>query len=568
MADSTLGWQTAHRQAPLREAFHVEWVVDPFTLTKTIGMVRHASHAFVMQAPQAGGAVDVASASWSALGARYLVALAEALQREAGTGDWLPTGIWAALLAPLEQAQQTQQADRAQPRPGQLAWLPITWRRGADGRLVTGDPGASFWVDRMQSAGTVDRSLVLLAGCRAYGLLLGTDMGLRVTLHLRGNLVFVHGVTLAGLGGERALQCPPAHAASAGQLFQLVNALRAPIGLALGQGKPQVQGQDQHLGVWISGLERAREPDAPAHRLRVTGFMRRGPRTAGQQPVGFRSRVHDFSVDVDAPPGGALQVVTVRRNEFAGSAATPGQTLQAFLADGAAQSPAATPDGTQAVRPRARPAPADAGLLWRRPTRSEADLLPLRRRVPVALDADGSLRQVDSAGARDGQVRVLHEVRGPRRSKSVLAASTMAVGPAAVVQAAALVGVAAPARAGAAGPGSGGPGADRQTPTAQLAGPAPAPDLPQATRSGPMPRPRSRPMCGPPSCSTGSPPMASTRRPTSALPGCRWCSGPVRRCSGCPTATCRVPKCGRSWVTAICRGRRATRRPATGHSCW
>lgn len=440
MATSQPAWQTVDRQPPVAQAFHVEWVIDPFTRTKTIGMVRHAGHAFVMEAPAA--VEDDPSAGWQALGVAYLQALSAALHLSPGEGGWMPRTVWDALVPPSGLPAA------ARP-PGRLHWLPITWGGRAPGALQANGLFGSCWADRrVPSAGSDDRSLVLLAGCTDHGLLLGSDIGVRIAMHLRNGRVHVHGVTLAGLGGERALQSAPAQAGDVRALFALVNALRRPIGLALGQGRQAAQGD--YLGVWIRGLETLPEGHAPAHRLRISGFVRRAlppgssqsadaakaaapaPAAASPAPAApaRRARIHDFSVDVDVLSGGTLQVVAVRRNEFAGSAAAE-VPLVAFLADGASQ---ALPPDTSRRGPIL-----DLDIARRRPTQPESVMQALRARVTLPLDGGLGLRHPAGTGTADNPDKLLHEVRGPRTGGSSLTARTIPIDAVAVVQAQATV---------------------------------------------------------------------------------------------------------------------------------
>jgi hypothetical protein len=458
MAEPKPGWQTAGGQPPAVDAFHIERVVDPFTRTTAIGMVRHAGHAFVMEAPAPDTSGHWVSSDWHVLGARYLDALAQALTLTAGADGWVPPRIWAALMAPLSMPVQ---GGRTATGVGQLHWLPITWGPRAPGALRAGDLLGSCWVDRQEpSAGSTDRSLVLLAGCTDHGLLLGSDMGVRIPMHLRDGLVHVHGVTLAGLGGERALHSAPARADDVPALFKLVNDLRRPIGLALGQGRQAEQGQ--YLGVWIRGLETVPEAGAPAHRLRVSGFVRRAlPPGSGSQsadaskavapapaaaPPQRRARIHDFSVDVDATAAGTPQVVAVRRNEFAGSAAAE-VPVSAFLADGASQAlPAATTRRGPIL---------DLDIARRRVTQPERVLQALRGSLALPLDGGTGLRQPAATGTADNPDKLLHEVRGPRADGSSLSASTIPISAAAVVQAQATVAAVQTAAAGRHGAAAG-----------------------------------------------------------------------------------------------------------------
>ncbi len=408
MADSLPRWLTRNGAAPARAAFHVERVIDPFTKRETIGMVRHAGHAWQAAAP-----ADLAQ--WPALGARYLQDLAQALGWQPGQPDWLPQRVWDALVPPAQRvwdalvppAGESPGADSN----GGLRWLP----------LDDAHPWGSFRVARSVGAdlAVADHSVVLLAGCIRFGLQLGSDMGLRITAHVRDGLAHVHGLTLSGLSGEHALHSMPSEVRGDKALYALVQRIKPAIGQALGDGR----------WVWINSLERLRRADAPAHVLRVGGYLARAQAGSTMAPRGDaavqkqaagtglgRLRVHDFCVDVDVAVRRSPRVVAVHRNEFAGSAAQADADAdahtfghrRAFLADAASQGPADT-------------------LRQRRTTRQEAELSACRSDVGLWLDNQGTLSFGDGTAT-------LFESRGARRDSSGQVGNTMQVSDAAVVQ--------------------------------------------------------------------------------------------------------------------------------------
>lgn len=389
------GWQTLGGGPPVPGAFHIETVTDPFSHEPVIGMVRHTGTAFVAQVQQPAQADD---ATWQALAMHYLRALSSALQLSAGQRGWLSPAVWRRL--------EDSAAGRSVP-PG-LAWLPITW-----GRLdeVDDDPTGSFWLARpgagLSGDGSRDGTLVLLAGCMRHQLQFGSDMGLRLAIHLQGERALVLGVTLSGLSHDQSLHSAPLDDSSDAPLRDLLRRLKPAIGQALGGAH----------SVWLRGLERVRTPGAPDHRLRASGYLLRptqaprgGPRPAGVAPG--RARVRDFCVDLDAPPHAVPVVVAVRRDDDAGSAAgvvakSSQRLVRAFLRDGASQGPADT-------------------LHERRPTADEAVLQRLQQPVQLLLQAR------TLAYARLGQV--VTETRGARRVPEDISASTVDVTDQAVVQ--------------------------------------------------------------------------------------------------------------------------------------
>ena len=411
------GWQTADRQPPPRAAFHVERVIDPFTRAETIGMVRHAGHAFMAESPAAAADGSEPDAGWHRLGIHYLQALASALHLVPGRPGWMPTAVWNSLVP----------AAGAQPDPRTaLHWLPVLWGRGLrwDGAPPDTDPLGSFWVCRPGAGaagdGSRDGTLVLMAGCAVQGVQLGSDIGLRIAVQVQGPWARVHGITLSGLGGERALRCRPAGATDTAALFGLVRALKPAIGNALGRGRK----------VWISGLERLRHAEAAEHRLSVRGYLLRQTTSAHTAGPPGRARVYDFCVEVDAPPGATPRVVAVQRNEFAGSAAaarsSPAHSgtaryrpARAFLADAAAQGPASR-------------------LVDRRPSRDEQRLLGVQADLLLLLPDDGALAFDGwlpgvGAGPHDQRRARLFETRGARATPDGLARGTLKVTAEAVV---------------------------------------------------------------------------------------------------------------------------------------
>jgi hypothetical protein len=404
--DARAGCWTADTSPPPIEAFHIERIVDPFTLKETIGMVRHPGHSFGALPPRR----RADDAQWQAIGVAYLSALSAALRVAPGDPQWLHQGVWEALQKPK--------------RAGvcRFGWLGVTWQGPVRGhRLPSGkSPLGSFRVDRDEIDGSraFPRLLVLLAGnvVPEHRLQVGSDVGLRMVLHEHRDHVRIHGVTLAGLSGDRALRAIPTLRPRDKDMYDLVRSAKPEIGDAL-----KCKGN-----VWIANLETTREPGAPSNRLSASGCaLRSGQRTSAAGPAQkadagassadrpVRARAYDFRVDLDVDPrSGAVQVVQIHRDEYVGSGArTHWTAVRAFAADPASQGSAST-------------------LRQRRPALPDEELDGFRTEVDLGLLADSALRFSDPSeifetrSARAGDVNLLGGRTVPLNSKGVVALRT------------------------------------------------------------------------------------------------------------------------------------------------
>ncbi|WP_284620214.1 hypothetical protein [Aquabacterium humicola] len=360
MATASKPWGNVAAPPP-RHAFHVEWVIDPFTGEPAIGMVRHPPVRYRPTPAQRAALRPRSNALWQDIGRRYLRELAAALDLKAGDAGWLHPDVWKAL-----------QARTPHRRPPGFGWLDILWTRPVSTRRTTlpanASPLASFWVD-MPAQHPRSGVLVLLAGsaCQPHRLQLGSDIGLRIAIDVRADELLIRGVTLSGLSGPRAVQAIPAWAQSEDALFAQVEAMRQPIERALDCGQAR-----------INNLELTREGPASG-RLRATGHALRWRQTGAPPGAGpNRAAVHDFCVDLEAHPAApGWRVVQVGRNDFIGSAARATWFEQpVFVADPASLGPARS-------------------LRDRRPTRSEAALDQHRRRVRFDLQQGAALQFID-----------------------------------------------------------------------------------------------------------------------------------------------------------------------------
>lgn len=371
---------------PPAEALHVERVVDPYTREVCVGMVRHAPWAYDEAVPEAvpESTSGVPEAAWHAFAARYLQALQRLLPGLVGDAGVHPA-VWQVLTQP--QAVGAGTTD--------FGWLPLTWhpaRPGADD-----EPMGSFWVPRHaeQNPGG-DGTLVLLAGRVFYGgtsaagvpnkaLVLASDVGLRLCVQVAGGRARVHGLTLAGLNGGRALQPLPRRCTEPGGVGKLLGEIKPAIRAALGRkAEPWLRVLEP-----VPGPRDRLPPDAqPPVRLRAWGHALRRRGASAQAPDAAlpknapapdgRAAIFDFSVDLALDS--AVRVVEVRRNEFAGSAAADPAADRTdwplFLTDGGSE---------------ARPGDDGQGLCWPRVTADEQPLLALRRPVSLALGEQGAL---------------------------------------------------------------------------------------------------------------------------------------------------------------------------------
>jgi len=294
---------------PPPEAFHVERVVDPFTLKEVIGMVRHPGRPYVVRRADPRLTLE---AQCRSIALAYLDALARILRLPAD--QWIHPDIRAALEAPRQPDQRT------------FGFLPITWPEavgtGARQRL------SSFWANR-QADGHPSTTLVLLAGsvCTERQLQGGSDMGLRLVIHLHADHVRIHGVTLVGLTDRRALDAVPAKRARDKDIFGLVSDVREVVGRAL----------DCHRDVWVYNLEKACGPEAPPNHLFATGYALRKPRMEEIASVGAvqeppRARTYDFRVELAVEPGGNVRMVRVHRDVYIGAGAVS-RILHSFVQD-------------------------------------------------------------------------------------------------------------------------------------------------------------------------------------------------------------------------------------------
>lgn len=299
--------------SPPAQAFHVETIVDPFTLDDVVGMVRHPAHPFV-----------VSSVGWTSsyetqahlIGLAYLDALQAALPPQTP-----------ALLHPDIRAALTQ--TRA-PNDRRFGWLPVTWPRADPDEAPR--PIGSCWAHRTE-AGDAEASpalMVLVAGAvdTDHQLQAGSDMGLRIILHVHPGEIRIHGVTLSGLASRRALETVPEPGPPDRNIFDLVRRARDVIG-------PALDCSDQ---VWISNLEQACTPGGP-DRLFATGLALRFPKWNELDPEHAgsprqalaRARTFDFRVELARTADDTLAFVRIHRDNYIGA----GATLSCFVQDGA-----------------------------------------------------------------------------------------------------------------------------------------------------------------------------------------------------------------------------------------
>lgn len=364
----TMGWATE----PHRHSLHVERVIDPHTQQSVVGMVRHPGCAW--RATWDGPCIPTPFQ----VGQAYLQDLDLALSRcrpEDAGDHFIPRGALNALQA----------SAGPNPPPAGLGWLDVTWTQAQADAQDGDNPKGSYWLRRHAGTQLDDASLVLLAGRRMRGWLLGDDIGLRLVVHCTApGEARVYGVTLAGL--SQAMAPLPERLLSDGSAL---NGLKQRLQAHFGP-------QDE---VWITGvapvtLGASQTPD----NLRVSGHLYRRPSgEAGPVPKALRSLTYRFSVLVNNAQDVVrlLQLRQVRAQGVVSPPATPAP-VRAFPID-----PASREVGDPGLPPT-------AAELNRRPGRA-ADRLnryqaPLQRVWPVG----GRLHH------RDPQGRVLFEVQGPR----------------------------------------------------------------------------------------------------------------------------------------------------------
>ncbi|MBL8350920.1 MAG: hypothetical protein JNL87_11450 [Burkholderiaceae bacterium] len=369
------GWPGG--RPPPQDAFHVERIVDPFTLAEVVGMVRHAGHPWRARCPS-----DDHDAGWQAIGHAYLEALAALPGLELGTERALAQRLRDALAPGVVRREPA------------FGWLAVSWPQPTDASLAAPLPLGSYWVQRRDAAAGEQRTLVLLAAnlLQPIQLQLGSDIGLRIALHLRGAEVHIHGVTLSGLSGSTAWDAVEGLPTTTKKVVELLTELREPIRQAL----------DVQDFVRITNLERPRDRNRRdvGERWTASGLAakQRGSRT--RPPVGGVLR--DFCVDLardDADPA-RWKVVEIRRNDHLGSEAraAPQVSAQVFVADPASLGDAGT-------------------LSRRRPTRDAARLAGYRIPVTFQLGAGGELRdpagrfETRSASPGGRSARAEHPVR-------------------------------------------------------------------------------------------------------------------------------------------------------------
>jgi len=317
---------------PPPEAFHVETVVDPYTVQDVVGMVRHPGNPYVAR-QIAGGTSE--EDQYRCIGLSYLDALKATLNLP--DVQWIHTDIRAAL------------AEDRQPTDRKFGWLAVTWpesnvRRGRK-------PIGSFWADRGNALERRARPylLVLLAGCvdTDRQLQAGSDMGLRIVMHVHEEEVRIHGVTLAGLSNRRALQAVPEKRVRDRSIFDFIDEAHGVIGDALNCGKR----------VWINNLENALQPGTPAGHLIATGYALRFPtkneidplETDPKKKARARARTYDFRVELALGPQDEVKLVRLHRDVYIGA----GATLHCFVQDAASHEdidPSQPPDPLAARR--------------------------------------------------------------------------------------------------------------------------------------------------------------------------------------------------------------------------
>lgn len=406
--DGTWGW-TANGRPPLREAFHVEHIVDPFTGQDVVGMVRHAGWPYVVRRADPNLTLDGQCRS---IGLAYLDALQAAL--DLPVEQWIHPDILAAL---------------GEPRPAQecrFGWLPIT-ELDASGSIRR--PVASFWVERHDAQGDalMPHLLVLVAGSvdTTHQLQVGSDMGLRIVVHVSDDEVRIHGVTIAGLSSNRALEVVPGLRQGDRSHFDLVGDARDAIGRGLDCG-----------GVWVANIEKALATDAPPNRFIATGYALRWPKAAAagkptKRPA--RALTYDFRVELAVDPDSrAVQLVQIHRDFVIGAGATDGtsaadatgtssRTLHCFVQDAASRGLSEPADAAgEPELPYLRSS--RRSLARRRATLSDDELSRFRDPVDAEL-AWGELLKFNDAGGDFFEARAASSRRTARLGGSTVASS-------------------------------------------------------------------------------------------------------------------------------------------------
>ncbi|MFG6460025.1 hypothetical protein ACG04Q_00495 [Roseateles sp. DXS20W] len=374
-------WDSKSSPPPF-DAFHVETIVDPFTLRDVVGMVRHPGWPYVVH-----NVLGDFNEGCCRIGLEYLDALQAALQFR--PGEWLHPEIRKAL-------EQTGSAERSG-----FGWLPCT--ELAPPKSIR-RPLGSFLVERRAAAGApavTPSLLVLLAGSvdTKTQLQVGSDMGLRIVMQLHeGNEVRIHGVTLAGLTTRRALEVVPWQSLAGEPDFNLVSDVRKEIG----------RGLDCEGAVWVANIEKTDRADAPPNRLTASGYALRWPQSAKGRPSkrAARALTYDFRVELAVDSGSrTVKLVEIHRDLVigAGVAETKPRTLSCFVQDAASREsplPAGklVPDLPYLQRPR-------DSLARRRTTLSDDELGSFRDAVDAELVAGDLLKFSDADHAGLFEVR-------------------------------------------------------------------------------------------------------------------------------------------------------------------
>ncbi|WP_310264026.1 hypothetical protein [Roseateles saccharophilus] len=393
--------------------------MDPFTLEQVVGMVRHPGRPWV----ERGDTEALKDGDFRRIGLNYLKALQEAVDIPAH--QWIHPEVFAQL------------ADGRPKKPCSFSWLPITWERApsdAADRLER-KPLSSFWVDREEvspeAKNAMPRLLVLLAGSvvSKHQLQTGSDMGLRIILHVHADHVRIYGVTLSGLTTRRPLDVIPDRLDGDADIYGLVERVRQEVGDALDCGKSVWIGNLEY--VLPAGVEAADMNAVRRARLMATGFALRWRQSRaqaralarakaqgrgadqGESDSPMRARTYDFRVELELDREmKQVRVVQVHRDFYINSGAagtTSSKRVRAFVQDAASKGSAGT-------------------LSERRSTLRDVDLDPYRDDILARLPSDEALRFSEvGSGA-------LFEMRGATRENSLLGGSTVARNKAGIVQ--------------------------------------------------------------------------------------------------------------------------------------
>lgn len=402
--------------APPAAAFHVEKIVDPFTLKQVVGMVRHPGRPWVEPMPKAGFTDD----DFRRIGRTYLEALQQVA--EIPSHEWIHPDVFAELTR------------KRAGKPCSFWWLPIngTSTPSDSADRLDRKPLSSFWVDRevgkRKAKKAMPRLLVLLAGSvvSLHQLQTGSDVGLRIVLQVHADHVRIHGVTLSGLTTRRPLDVIPDRLEGDRDIYGLVNKVRQEVGDALDCGK----------SVWVGNLEyvlpagvEAVDMNAVRHaRLMATGFALRWRQSRAQAKAlarpkahgtaqgasdsPMRARTYDFRVELELDRVmEKVRVVQVHRDFYVSSGAagtTTSKRVRAFVQDAASKGSPET-------------------LSKRRSTLRDVDLDEYRDDILARLPSDEALRFSEvGSGA-------LFEMRGATRESSLLGGSTVARNKAGIV---------------------------------------------------------------------------------------------------------------------------------------